>query len=136
MSDLFTWSDIYSVDIPSIDAQHKKWFVLVNDLGAAMTNGVGKDAVDKVLAGVVDYTVTHFNFEEREMLRCNYVNYAQHKKIHDEFIARAKDMLSKSKADKSVASIELMLTLKDWLTNHILKQDKLYAPAMSQRKAA
>ena len=101
-----------------------------------MSGGVGKDAVDKVLAGVVDYTIVHFTHEQKEMVKCGYPNYAQHKKLHDDFVSHAKELLNNARADKSVASIETMRTMRNWLVDHILKQDKLYSPFMVQRKAA
>ena len=136
MSDSFAWNDIYSVDVPEIDQQHKKFFGLLNDLAAAINEGKGKDAVDKVLAGIVDYTVVHFSYEEKEMVRCGYPDYPQHKKVHDEFAARAQDTLRYAQASETVASMDVMFMLKNWLLNHILKQDKLYGPSMRQQKAA
>jgi len=136
MANLFSWSDSYSVGIPEIDEQHKKFFVLLNNLGEAMSSGVGKEAVDNTLAGVVNYTVVHFSYEESQMAKCSYPGYLQHKKLHDEFAAHAKELLANARASKSVVSIEVMLALRTWLLDHILKADKLYAPCINRQKAA
>ena len=46
-------NDNYSVNIKEIDDQHKRLLTLVGNLLAAMLQGQGKQALGKVLDGVV-----------------------------------------------------------------------------------
>jgi hypothetical protein len=53
VTEIFPWQDAYSVGIPEIDAQHKQLIRLINDLHAAMLQGKGAAALDRVLSELV-----------------------------------------------------------------------------------
>lgn len=77
---LITWNENYSVKVKQFDDQHKKLIDMINELHDAMKVGKGKDVMEKILAGLIQYTVTHFANEERLMKQHNYPDYEQHKK--------------------------------------------------------
>lgn len=56
---------------------------MVNELHDAMKVGKGKEVLEKILAGLIQYTVTHFADEDRLMKLHNYPGYEQHKKEHN-----------------------------------------------------
>jgi len=63
----FKWSPDYSVNIKTIDDQHRELVNILNRLFVAVSKREG----DKVIAGILDalmsYTQTHFALEERLM---------------------------------------------------------------------
>jgi len=61
-----------SVNIQSIDEQHKKLVALVNNLNDAMSSGKGQLIMGKILDDLVAYTKTHFATEERLMTTHTY----------------------------------------------------------------
>ena len=125
---LMTWSDAYSVHDREIDDQHKQWIVLMNRLHEAMTAGHGRDVLGSILDGLVTYVRVHFTNEERLMRLHHYPQYAEHKAIHDAFVIHVAGLQQKYLNGDVLMSIEVMNTLRDWLINHILAKDKLYAP--------
>ena len=60
-----TWSDNLSVNIKEIDTEHKKLINMINELHSAMGSGKGREAMERSLPGLVDYTKTHFAYEEK-----------------------------------------------------------------------
>jgi len=64
---LFPWSDDLSVKVTLIDDQHKKLIALINSLHDAMRAGEGKQVLEKTLKELADYTVYHFQTEEKYM---------------------------------------------------------------------
>jgi hemerythrin len=125
------WSESLDVGIGSINEQHKKLVGLVNDLHDAIGKGEGKDALGKTLDGLIDYTKTHFAYEEQLFSKTGYSDAASHKQEHDKLCATVVDVQEKFKAGGGDLSGEVMTFLKDWLLNHIQGTDKKYGPHLS-----
>lgn len=125
---LFTWNDSYSVSVQQFDDQHKVLFNLINDLHDAMTQGKGRDRIGQTLNTLISYTRGHFSAEEAALRKASYPNYAAHKKEHDALTTRVLEFENTFRAGTSNVTVELMGFLRDWLTDHILKNDKQYAP--------
>lgn len=127
------WQPDFATGINQIDSQHQKLVGMVNDLYEAMSRGEGKDALGRVLAGLVDYTKSHFATEERLMTQHGYPGYPAHKAEHDKLTAQVLDLEAKLKAGKAVMTVQVATFLKDWLANHILHTDKQYGPFLLGR---
>jgi hemerythrin len=123
---LITWSTNMSVGIERIDREHKVLIDLINQLHGEMLAGKSKEALGTVLDKLVTYTKTHFITEETLFRTHAYPQAAAHKKEHDALTAKAVALLGDVKAGKTVISSPVLDFLKDWLTNHILKQDMAY----------
>ena len=120
------WSENLSVDVKMFDEEHKKLIGLVNDLHGSMLKGKGKDALGIVLKGLIDYTVTHFDNEEKVMEQYNYPGYKLHLVEHKQLTAKVVELRDKYNKGDVYLSMDVLLFLKDWLTHHILETDKQY----------
>ena len=127
---LITWSDSYSVNSPEMDAQHKKLVAMINDLHDAMKDGHGKEALGRTLDGLIDYAGIHFADEERLMVKVNFAELPAHKLEHEAFVKKALKLQADFHTDQVVLSFTVMEFLKDWLVNHILKNDKKYGETL------
>lgn len=130
---LLKWNDSFSVNIQAFDAQHHKLIGMINELHEAMRVGQGKQALQKILAGLVDYTQTHFAAEEKLMLAHNYPGYLAHKAEHDALTKKVLELQAQYQADEIVLALPVMEFLKDWLTHHILNTDKKYGPYLNRK---
>ena len=131
---LMEWTDKLSVGVPSIDAQHKKLVSMANTLYDAMKAGHGKEILDETLAGLINYTVTHFKYEEKLFAQTGYPSTAPHLKQHEDLTKQVLAIQEKMKKGVSFAqSMEVMEFLKNWLTNHILVSDKAYGPYLTSK---
>lgn len=130
---LITWSEKYSVEIASIDAQHQRLIDLINQLNILMKEGKGSAVVSEVLAELVDYTKEHLANEEHQLVVTGYPDYAQHKKLHDEFIKKINEFQATYNTGKSLMLvITISNFLWDWLSQHILVVDKKYSEHLKQ----
>jgi len=125
---LVTWSDDLSVNIRSIDDQHRQLLSLVNSLHDAMSSGMGQDVIGKTLDELVAYTKNHFANEERLMKAYAYPGYMIHKREHDMLTRQVVNLHQDFMSGKPVITVELMRVLKDWLTIHIKGSDQKYGP--------
>jgi hemerythrin-like metal-binding protein len=131
---LVTWSEKLSVGVPSIDNQHKKLVTLLNQLHDAMLAGRGKEVVGTVLKGLIDYTATHFKYEEQLFAKTGYPEAAAHKKEHDDLVHKVLD-IQKVYEEKgpAVLTLQVMSFLKEWLTKHIQGSDMRYSPHLTAK---
>ena len=82
MAELISWSPKYSVNHPLMDAQHKQLITLINNLHSAMSQGRGKDVLQKTLDELINYTKIHFATEEKLMMEANYKELIEHRQVH------------------------------------------------------
>jgi hemerythrin-like metal-binding protein len=133
---LLNWTDQCSVGVAAMDAQHRKLFDMVNEMHDAMRTGRGNDVLSKILDGLVTDTRSHFAAEEQLMESHGYAGYAEHKVMHDALTRQVVDLQKKLRSGKTVMSIEVVLFLKNWLTNHVQVSDKKYTPCLKDKGAA
>jgi hemerythrin-like metal-binding protein len=126
-TEVFPWSDVYSVGIPQIDTQHKVLVKLINDLHASMAAGHGKDSLGKILDELVRYTDIHFNSEEALLKQKQYSKLAAHHGVHERLTKQVIELRDKYRANKITLTLEVMQFLKNWLSGHIMVHDQEYA---------
>lgn len=127
MAVMIAWSDAFSVDIQEIDEQHKRLVDLINRLYEALADNHRQDVIGEIFDELVHYTRVHFSVEECLMRLFDYEGYEEHKRIHDAIVRRVLDLQARYRAGEPKVGLELLFLLKDWLTDHIQRVDKLYA---------
>ena len=118
------WLPEYELGIPVLDEQHKRIVDFINELEKAQSIG-NAGYIDYVLEGLVDYTLTHFQFEEGLQERAGYQYVKAHKRIHAVFIKRIASFRERFKGGEDVTG-ELLFMLKTWLASHIKGDDRDY----------
>jgi hemerythrin len=123
----FKWSDAYSVNIKTIDEQHKELVNILNRLFIAVSMREG----DKVIAGILDalmaYTQTHFALEERLLRQAKYKDFVAHKAEHTKFLDQLDQLCKKHLLEEKPIYFEMLSFLKRWLKEHIQGVDILYS---------
>jgi hemerythrin len=123
----FEWKQEYSVGIDSIDQQHKKLLGLINQLQTAVDFSTGEQFEREALDQLIDYTKTHFTYEEGLMEQNGYPDFESHKAQHVKMISRVGEVLAEYEQDQDTAMKNAVIYLKDWLINHINGTDKAYS---------
>ncbi|MFZ6046527.1 bacteriohemerythrin [Pseudomonas sp. CR3202] len=122
------WESDLDTGIDVIDGQHKRIVEMINALHAAQVEQ-DKAAVARVIEEVVDYTLSHFAFEEALLEDAGYRFSRAHKKVHELFIRRVNVLRTRHEAAEDVAD-ELKGLLGRWLFNHIRNDDANYVEAV------
>lgn len=130
---LIEWGPKYQTGIKSIDSQHEKLVGYINDLHEAMLAGKGGEVVEKILQLLIDYTETHFNYEEKLFEVHKYTKEKEHIRLHSLLVQDIKDFKAKFENGETELTEELMEFLKDWLENHILIEDVKYVNELSSK---
>ena len=125
--DYLQWKDEYSVGIESIDQQHKKLINLINQLQTAVKYSTGEEFEREALNELVDYTKTHFSYEEGVLEQNAYPDFEAHKAQHEKMISKVEEVLAEYEKDSDTAMTNALNFLSEWLINHINGTDKQYS---------
>ena len=94
-----------------------------------------KRMVTDVIEQLIDYTQSHFGFEEEMLEEAGYKFLKPHKKVHELFIKRVTGFTIRAAKGEEIAD-ELHSMLSKWLLNHIANEDRDYAEAVKQMVGA
>lgn len=120
------WQEDLNTGIQIIDDQHKRIVAMINQLIHADENDHSREEVGEVLGELVDYTLSHFAFEEALLEEAGYAFTRPHKRVHEIFTDRVSQFNLRFRAGEDVTQ-ELINLLSRWLFNHIRNDDKAYA---------
>ena len=136
------WEDSFNLNIESIDQQHSKLVDIINLLYEATQPDSSKDelyalvdVLDKEARAInkmLEYTVFHFQHEEKLLLDNKYPDYEEHKERHDSFTKQVAMYKKHFDSAENVDVNEMMGYLKSWLREHILIEDKKYVPYLKK----
>ncbi len=123
------WTSNLNTGIEAIDKQHKMIVDYINQLEDARTSG-NKELVSKVIKNLVNYTVSHFDYEERMLEQAGYPFLKAHKNVHQVFVQRVSEYQSRFKLGEDITE-ELHQLMFDWLFGHIKDDDMDYVSSVA-----
>ncbi len=123
--DRLVWSSNLDTGIAAIDKQHRRIVDCINQLYDAHTHGCQPEHTGNVIAQLVDYTLSHFSFEEALQEEAKYPFCRAHKNGHANFANHVKEYQERFRQGEDVAR-ELHVLLVTWLFNHIAREDADY----------
>ncbi|MFO7339278.1 MAG: bacteriohemerythrin [Lysobacteraceae bacterium] len=129
MAHTIVWRDELDTGIDVIDQQHRRIVAMINRLAEGTP-----ERLDEVFSELVDYTLSHFAFEEELMAAAGYPLSEAHKRVHEMFARRVARYQERHRAGEDVIG-ELREMLVVWLFNHIRNDDKAYAELVRQHLA-
>lgn len=122
------WSDDYKVNIAQIDKEHKELISMLDKLYSSYQRREDNKVIGGILNKLIDYTASHFAYEERIMVEYDYPDYQKHKQEHEKLVGKVLEFKELFVQGKAKVDATLMEFLKNWLKNHILKTDMKYGP--------
>ncbi len=128
---LFRWDESFMVGIAEIDRQHKLLVDIANELYYEAGQKRGHEMLGRILGGLVEYTKTHFTYEEGLMAMHGYPDLENHQAKHKKLVAKVMEFQGRVTANDESVLEELLQFLKDWLAHHIQGTDKKYVPFLA-----
>jgi hemerythrin len=123
---IFVWDKSFELGIEPFDEHHRYLVGLLNKTYDNFIAETGNEHLESVLDELIDYATYHFTAEERWMKEQRYPDLQQHKEIHDGFNLRVVEIQKDYHGRKARLSLEVLIFLKEWLSDHILKTDAEY----------
>ncbi|MDR1531690.1 MAG: bacteriohemerythrin [Clostridiales bacterium] len=134
----YNWNNSWATGNALIDSQHKQLFEAINALLDACSKGLASEQLDKTLNFLSSYTIKHFSDEERLQTQYGYPDFANHKKLHDNFKKFVSELAAEIKAEGPTVPLvaKVNFGVGDWLVQHIYTQDKKVAEHIKNKTAA
>ena len=129
--EIIQWRPTLETGIDVIDQQHKRIVDYINALRIAQVKG-DRGAVAKTIDDVIDYTQSHFGFEEALLEDAGYPLLNAHKRVHELFIRRVAVLHQRFKSGEDIAQ-DLHNVLARWLITHIQTEDRHYVGAVKEK---
>lgn len=122
------WTTDLDTGIEVIDHQHRQIVDYINQLEAVQaTKDVAK--LKEIVDACVDYTLSHFAFEESLQEEAGYKYCKPHKKVHELFTRKVAEYQTRVNLGDDVGE-ELHGMLARWLVNHIKRDDADYVASV------
>ena len=115
------WTEQYAVGNETIDQQHQGLFDTYNRLVEATATNAAGNEVEEVFAALVAYIETHFSDEEVIWKKDDAIFQKQHR-AHYSFVKMVMTESRKDSGNERVTA-DLLVFIRDWLVDHIVKQD-------------
>lgn len=125
------WTDELEIGIGVIDGQHRRIVDYINQLYDS-SDCSDRQTVARVIADLVDYTYSHFAFEETLMEEAGYEFLSVHQQTHRAFSNRL-GVLKQQFDEGGDVTATLSALLKIWLVEHIMHDDQSYAGHVRER---
>ncbi|MFW5500259.1 MULTISPECIES: bacteriohemerythrin [unclassified Maridesulfovibrio] len=117
------WNSSLNLGIKEIDEQHQSLVQMINDILEAFAKGETESAVDRILGQLHEFTVMHFNAEEKYMEKIEYPYIQEHRNLHAGLKGKVKSLRSARFHYEEVTPDEIKELLSGWLIEHILRED-------------
>jgi len=121
------WAEQYETGIDQIDIDHKALVGLLNRCIEALSKSKPDKEIKAILSELQDYTVYHFQREEKIMQACHYPHLENHKQVHQLLIREVSQQIKAFELGNLTVK-SLLEFIWDWLNNHILGMDKAIIP--------
>jgi hemerythrin len=134
MAEFVKWQKKYETGIEMIDTQHRYLFALTNELYGAclISSDMARETFIKAAHAAVNYVKEHFSAEEKILEAVHYPKLLQHKKQHEVFIKKVLESSRNFTSISTNVAYDFARFLRDWITSHIMVDDKEYALYISK----
>lgn len=124
------WVPEYNTGIDVIDDQHRRILDYINEIDE-MSQNMDRARTRQILDNIIDYTQSHFTFEESLQEEAGYKYRIPHKRVHDLFIKKIELYREQFEQGQAIEA-ELHEVLAKWLINHIQHDDADYVGAVKE----
>lgn len=129
------WRKQMSVGNLVIDLDHRYLLSLINQVEYALRHPEESETLKMSLAQLSEYAKEHFAREEQLQLRIHYRGYMKHKMAHQSLLKRlesisAEILNTESPEELKARQEEITGLLREWLLDHVLKEDMKMKPEL------
>jgi len=129
------WTELLSVGVESIDAEHRHFIRLLDRFNHSETRGLPESELYAMLAEVVLYTEEHFTNEEALMQAAGYPFLDSHRMQHDLAEHEVHRLASGTASEEEIRDV-LGRFMLNWLVLHIQSADRKFGHWLAEQAAA
>lgn len=122
------WRERYSVGNGVLDTDHQEIISIINKLFNSLQNQSAQTELRAIFDRLLDYTISHFDREEKLMEKYSFPELEQHQQIHRHLTQKTKELSQRYMHNENNIPQETMTFLKNWWIDHIIVKDMRYKP--------
>ena len=123
------WTQDLETGIPEIDEQHRLIIGYINDVDDVAKSG-NEEKLGEVLQALLEFSITHFDYEEELMEKAGYPFLKAHKMMHETCMKRLADIRTRAMNKEDIIP-ELKTFLESYLSNHVVNSDHDYIESVN-----
>ncbi len=120
------WSNRLSVNIPQIDAEHRRFMQLADEFNEVIALGKSLAEIQKCMQTILDDAEVHFHHEESLLREWGYPDTEAHTQKHAQVLLELRGIMENIQGGAESAWVEAGLQVKRVLIEHILIEDMTY----------
>jgi hemerythrin-like metal-binding protein len=121
------WNEGLSMHIPEIDAEHRHFIDLVNDLNEAIVGRMDLEVLKRCMQAILDDAAAHFAHEQALFKEWRYPEAGEHAVKHAQIMRALNDIMARfERGGTDYDWIEAGLQIKNVLIEHLLTEDMKY----------
>jgi hemerythrin-like metal-binding protein len=124
------WDDSYDLDIPDIDAEHRKLYAVYNTIRASLEGEDGGVDLKTLCGELLAFTREHFAREEELMAAHGYPDIEAHRKLHRTFLQQIEDIWTfvrtGGEPDDYLGRFLVLSFIGRWLKMHTMVVDRKF----------
>lgn len=126
--------DFLHFGIKTIDAQHQKFFTLLNELRLYNLNNEDNEVMLDLLNELKSYSEYHFELEKRIMIQSEYPDTEEHLQQHDLFVRKLEEFKLAYNYQSTALSNEMLDFFQKWFLVHIPVWDQKYVEFVRNKR--
>ncbi len=127
------WSPDFSVGVERFDAQHEKYFLIVQKLYDAIRFRAPRARVGEILGELYAYSVSHMTDEEDVLEEYGFPRLQEHRAEHRKFRRNVRSYMDEFDAGNTAIAVSVFQFLQDWLHTHLSEMDGRYTEFLHAR---
>lgn len=120
---MYAWKDGFRTGIGHIDAQHKQFYYLLNELDLAIEQRREDGILDLMLSELERYARVHFDTEEKLLEGIGYPDLPRQRSEHEYFVGQVRALRTRHKSGDERLGASALEFMRDWFMNHIITED-------------
>lgn len=126
------WREQLSVGNDLIDADHKHLIEIIKTVEKSLVT-INRSELTLALDSLTQYSKVHFSREEKIAEEAGYMQVPNLRKSHDTLLKKLDQIKQEIGDEWTTSSVEhFIIMLRDWLINHVVKEDMLMKPALEK----
>lgn len=125
---LVKWNEKWQCGEENIDKQHKEVFEFVSELLKVSKSTDEKQNTISHINDIISGMNKHFEYEEKILIKANYKDIYNHKKIHNGLIKRLEEIKKYVKMDTLDSRNAFTLIFDEIIVGHLLCEDVKFYP--------
>lgn len=126
------WREEMSIGNDLIDQDHRYLICLFNSIEFSLSHEKKDELLPEFFKQLVDYTIYHFDREEKIQINMKYPGHYEHKKEHQEIIAQLKEVNDELQGDQPEYRKDLINLIRKWVVEHLIVADKALSPQLKK----